>query len=390
MDSSKPPTPPHIYQSLSKVSEPGSVPSPKEEVPFLVPEPAYQEQPKASLETLPLEILLQIAMGLPDVQTAVRLSCVSRSLHEKLGGSQYFWFKWGSQKLKKFQKFNKNYDYRKYILDAISGSIKSTCQCCLKPEVGVVRKTLGKVVCKDCLEDNIIPMTSVVKIRKINPARLPIIWTTVAYYPLTTLRRRNHFCWLPAVKREAEVAYKMPWNELVSKRLKSVKPLTSPRANSEYRVAVLERIRQQLLDMYLANLGNQLTYFIHLDTMKATMEAELQSTVTPKLRDMWAPTEGQTDKAIDGFVKKFTRSIFNTVVAKDISAIKSRRAITAPNPIWAAVRQGHMLRVASSGQFIGYCSICNGHTRYSVTEYVDHIQTQHPERILKTDWSWRP
>lgn len=109
------------------------------------------------LASLPLEIILHIANYLPDVRSAMLLSYVCRALYMSLAGSRYFWFRWGSKKLKSFQKYNSAFDYRKYILNAVSGGFKTTCQMCFSPRMGKLRTDIqNKVLCMACAERGIV------------------------------------------------------------------------------------------------------------------------------------------------------------------------------------------------------------------------------------------
>lgn len=114
-------------------------------------------RPTPTLDALPLEILLQIANYLPDVHSAIRLSLTSKWVYQNLAGSRFFWYRWGNRQLKSFQQYKSSFDYRKYVMNVVTGKFKSTCQICFTPKVAKARpETEGRNLCDICLLDNVI------------------------------------------------------------------------------------------------------------------------------------------------------------------------------------------------------------------------------------------
>ncbi|KAK6340176.1 hypothetical protein TWF730_001944 [Orbilia blumenaviensis] len=223
--------------------------------------PKYIGRPGPTLDGMPLEILLEIASYFPDARTAVQVSCISPSLYWKLAGSQYFWYRFGNRNLKKFQKFSPTYDYHGYIIHVISGGIKSTCQICLTPKQGVLRKDIGKVVCIECIDANIVLARVVKQIPKIDITKLQQFEAT--FYLLGIPDKKVHASksfrstcyWLPAVKKEAERAYGLPWSLLTGSDLEmdKIRPLNSPKEIREYRANVRNKVIDSVVNKFRRN-----------------------------------------------------------------------------------------------------------------------------------------
>ncbi|TGJ74913.1 hypothetical protein EYR41_001870 [Orbilia oligospora] len=264
--------------------------------------PEYIGRPKSSLDCMPLEILLEIAFYLPDARTAVQLSCVSSSLYWKLAGSQYFWYRFGNQVLKKFQKFSQTYNYHGYIVTVMSGGIKSTCQICLTPKRGIVRKGIGKVVCMICLDQNIVRADVVQQISDMDLTNLQE-FEAIFYLdgePNSRINRlpwhKRSCYWLPAVKRGATKAYGLPWGEVVAMH-QDVRPLASPKQIREYYHQVREKIFDETTSRFRQELGRLFRGILEPDTFRGMLRLE-QSGITAGLS---VPTEGQNDQADDAW-----------------------------------------------------------------------------------------
>ncbi|KAK6522855.1 hypothetical protein TWF281_002286 [Arthrobotrys megalospora] len=294
---SQSPSSPYFLRSFNKLST-ASNPDPPDTLEYIA-------RPKPTLENIPLEILMQITCHLPDARSAVQLSSVNKSMHSKLAGSQYFWYRFGHRNLKKFQKFSKSYNYHGYVVKAMSGGIKSTCQVCLKPKYGIERKDMGKlkVVCVRCMEENIVLAEIVQKIPGLDRTKLhpfnALCNRELVRSGLGRSRGYTRSCyWLPDVKNEVERMYGLQWENIptVCRRFDVIRPLVSPKEAREYCDKLVRDMLDIIVAKYREGLEANVSHILSLDTLTKLLNAPaLYKHLRKMLDKMPAPTEGQAD-----------------------------------------------------------------------------------------------
>ncbi|KAK6520053.1 hypothetical protein TWF506_000343 [Arthrobotrys conoides] len=390
----------YFLRSSEESPKPQSKPEPG--APEYINRPEYIGPPKPSLDCMPLEILLEIAFYLPDARTSVQLSCVSSSLYWKLAGSQYFWYRFGNQVLKKFQKFSQTYDYHGYIIKAISGDIKSTCQICLTPKRGVVRKRIGKVVCMECFDDNVVRVDVVQQIPNMDFANLQEF--EAMFYlngePDSKVNRfpwfRRPCYWLPAVKKEATRAYSLPWGEIMAKNqaLNDIRPPASPKQIREYRTKVREKVFNTVVEKFRQELGKHFTGILDPDAFREMLIVEQSKTEFI----VSVPTEGQIDRADDAWVGATALPIYVSYVGTQTSESQPAHVRTySTGSLWGLISTRLLNRLTSAGKYRGGCRWCPNHAYqaangngyyFGATDLLSHVAHYHPEKLLDLNHSW--
>ncbi|KAF3207952.1 hypothetical protein TWF106_011575 [Orbilia oligospora] len=384
----KSPNSPYFLRSFNKLSTAAPKSDPDA--------PEYIGRPKPSLDYMPLEILLEIAFYLPDARTAVQLSCVSSLLYWKLAGSQYFWYRFGNQVLKKFQKFSQTYNYHGYIVNVMSGGIKSTCQICLTPKRGIVRKGIGKVVCMICLDENIVRADVVRQISNIDLTNLQE-FEAIFYLDgepdsrISRLPWHKRSCyWLPAVKREATKAYNLPWGEVMAKH-QDVRPLASPQQIREYYNKVHEKIFDETTSKFRQELGRSFKGILEPDAFRGMLRRE-QCRITAGLS---VPTEGQNDQADDAWVGATALRLYVAYFGTQVSISQPAQVrMYRAGRLWGLISMTLLNRLTSGGKYRGGCTFCPNqlHVHYGnylgATEFLEHVAHYHPEKVLNLKHSW--
>ncbi|EPS42528.1 hypothetical protein H072_3524 [Dactylellina haptotyla CBS 200.50] len=369
----------------------------------------YAPKPKAELDALPLEILLEIACYLPDAHTAVRLSCVCRSLYLNLAGSQYFWYRFGNRNLVKFQRFKPRYDYHDYIVRVVMGKIKSTCQICLTPRKGAVREPLGMVVCGSCMDENVVIRGSVTKIPKLDWRAIPDISFT---YDIRSApgsrnpRALTRYCmWLPTVKKHVESAYGLPWKEVVKQHLENIRPLVSPKEIRNYRHSVNNKVYDAAIEIFRRDLESHLAPHVPnvLDNFKRFLDAQ-RIDVWYQIVDLGVPTDGQIDRADKIWLSAQAAEYIANIMGPQIDENRPHVRYYLRTPIWPSLSTGLINRLTLGGQTVNKCDTCEdaktlvvtsgfGRRRpppvyYSPRMFLEHVQDNHPDRLLAMNWQW--
>ncbi|KAK6496849.1 hypothetical protein TWF481_001833 [Arthrobotrys musiformis] len=371
-----------------------------------IPNPLkYIDRPDPSLDGIPLEILLQIASYLP-AHTAVILSCANSSLHRKLAGSQFFWYKFGSQSLKRFKKFNPKYNYHGYIIKAASGGIKTTCQLCLTPKVGIFRGGIDKIVCTDCLEENIvleeavqrIPGIDLTRLRKLHTQSFPRGKPYLDIPELGLLWTPKTPCyWLPAVKKEVERVYYLPWGAAIGPpAIDDIRPLVSPKEIRDYYKKVSRKILDATVEKFWFELGMPFVGILDPDTFRRIWAVQLPG-IDLKLLP---PAEGQTDMADYEWIVSAANKIHEVLFGPHFPTFPPYVRNYPMGAFWHKISGVLLNRLTAAGKNRGNCGLCTRNTDSSgsESEYTDdlepieflaHVTLFHPEKLFFLDHTWR-
>ncbi|KAK6539276.1 hypothetical protein TWF694_009511 [Orbilia ellipsospora] len=365
----------------------------------------YIQKPKPKLDNLPLELLLQVSCQLDDVRSALNLSFASRSLYESLAGSQYFWFRYGNRDLKRFREFNRNFDYHDYIVRAKSGKIKSTCQICLTPRRGVVRKELGYVVCTDCLYKNIILRSTVERITDIAAIDFSKCIEIKVRYPGADSPLNDYF-WLPVVKRIIEARYRCSWEHAMKQYLFDIRNFASPTEITDYVNHQTERVIEaatSIFRLHHENLLRPYLPFLDRDTFRVILEAMGdQLPITPiknQISALGVPSGYQENPADDDWVHDRAKELIQGMLGPQVPGHPPHVRTYSRSHIWGMLYNGLINRLTSAGQRLSLCNICMRSSSpyfhsfsmvyFAADGFIDHVQNYHPDRLLYLNWDWK-
>ncbi|KAK6344745.1 hypothetical protein TWF718_006702 [Orbilia javanica] len=280
-----------------------------------------------------------------------------------------------------------------------SGGIKSTCQICLTPKRGVWRKEIGKSVCLECLDDNVVRADVVQKIPNIDLTKLPGFQAMfyLAGVPNSKIhiskRSMSNCYWLPSVKKEASKAYNLPWAEIPQKypELNDIRPLASPREIRDYKDKVREKIITMVVDRFHQELGTLFTGILTPDAFCAMLNSEQSG----REINVVVPAEGQTDQANAAWVGARVEDVYILYFGPLYS--------TFPQPyiryytkgrLWGVISRTLLHRLTSGGIYRGTCELCatSRIKRYDLgaTEFLVHVAQYHPAKLLSLDKTWKP
>ncbi|KAF3916057.1 hypothetical protein ABW21_db0205374 [Orbilia brochopaga] len=356
---------------------------------------------------MPLEIIYEIVSFLPDAQTVVKLSCVCRQLRFDLAESQYIWYGYGSRKyFEIFRKFDPDLDYHRYIIDVIAGRQESICSICLQPHLNSVYPILGKPVCNDCKQSNIVLAGPVNQIMRLDRSKLK---SFLAYFYVDSYNvfqvgaggQRVPCYWLPHVKREAERAYDMPWYQITSTHLEKIRPLLPPNEMRRYYNMISQRIRNCAFAIYVDRYEPLLYRF--LDPLEFTANAARWISIgcADAIHSLGVPAIGQTDYADGPFIGTNAAKVIDAVLGERIDGYPDtvRRYLSSKFPI---VRNRINYELKTAGKRRGTCYLCSDPSRATPENYakygnrtvgswkfIFHVQHMHPERLLNLDSEWK-
>ncbi|KAK6338705.1 hypothetical protein TWF696_009517 [Orbilia brochopaga] len=357
---------------------------------------------------MPLEIVLEIASYLPDARTTITLSCVSRQLHFDLAGSQFLWFRYGSRKVKKFRKFDWEFDYHGYILDAIAGKIKANCQVCLEPGRGYYHKMLNKTVCMECMNENVVLAEAVNKIPQLDKSKLR---SFTAHFYAGSYKMFQGGCnnsrvvcyWLPLVRRVTEAAYGLSWEQATATHLNHIRPLVSPNDIRIYYNTVAQRIMKTVLRTYKRHFAHVLRRFITTVEFYADVSKYVYTWRgrADAIHALPVPTSSQTDHADRRWVRFNASIVLERLLGQRVRGFgfHVRKYCFAE---YDTVKKGILREMRKGGKRSGMCGICSksstagehmfakyGNVEFNSWEFMAHVQHYHPDRLLMLDAEWR-
>lgn len=222
-------------------------------------------------------------------------------------------------------------------------------------------------------------------------------------YPSRNDSGEHEFVWLPAVKREVEKEYGIPWEQAVKVHFQNIRPLQPPGVNSHYRKSIVQSAGEMAIKdtrtiqmTYERHFENIFTMEEFRQLLKNAVEGGLSD---PRARALWAPAQGQAEDGVEDLRNSISSGLLRRICGLDSTGTWISRFTGISRPIRDAIFAKHTERFNLLGQHIGDCTFCteaqiNGPLRFfshniSSGYYIGHVSQYHLDQITSTDWGWR-